>query len=649
VRETRFLGVSKAGLGALALGLFLGSSGCSSTDEPGSVRGEFVENLARYEDGRQSVTYTLFVGNDRSRPRELVFSKAPDVLSNTEIRVWGDEKLGKLVVDHFEVVGDLARPGARGISREALVDAAPIEPTSMVMVAVDTGGGLPADIVTTLNAELFSETDPTSLVHYYLDNSYGMHTLTGLVAPKVYPYAMNACDYQGLQNTLKPQVDADTGAADGYDLYLWYFPQTDSCSWSGLSSGRDTFYNGSYGCVVLAQEPGHSFGLSHSSSMACTDASGNPAPFADDPQTNCMHNEYGNGYDTMGGGCRHFSAYQKIYRTYLQGCNVAQVRTSGTFTLFPIEEACNGIQAIQVPMPKVRPFASSGGGSGDRTTQLGFYNVELRAPIGVFDGTPPTGRGTPMVPSVLINVAPDWRIFQTGGRNNRGEHIWLLDMTPGGGTTRGGNGSQHALAQGQTFTDPAGGVSITTEAVSATSATIRVDIAPAGAAGAGGGGGMTGGGGAPTTGAPATCLDDTPLMAPGPNSCGNGGPVVTGGSGGMAGGGGLAGGGGITGGGAGGVTGGGAGGLTGGSAGANATGGAGGVPPMGGASGAGPAAGAGPTAGSSNKVVPEQNGDELDGGCGCRVAGERPTNHSAGALALLGLTLAGALRRRRQS
>src|SRR6185436_9310685 len=116
--------------------------------------------------------------------------------------------------------------------------------------------------------------------------------------------------------------------------------------------------------------------------------------------------------------------------------------------------------------PHVRSLTSSGGGGGERTTELMHYLVELRSPIG-FDSS--------MVPSVLINAAPDYRVFDPSiGRGNRGQHIWLLDMAPAvTGTSRTVNGSQHALAAGATFTDPAGGVSITTESVSATSATIR--------------------------------------------------------------------------------------------------------------------------------------------------------------------------------
>src|SRR5262245_52525711 len=128
--ETQFRGWSRAGFIGLALNVFLGTAGCSGLDEsePGTVRGEFVENIARYDDGRSDVTYSLFVGDDRQKERQLVFDKAPDILSNTEIKVWGEERAGRIVVKRYEVISDLAKPGARGVTRQALVDAAPIPP-----------------------------------------------------------------------------------------------------------------------------------------------------------------------------------------------------------------------------------------------------------------------------------------------------------------------------------------------------------------------------------------------------------------------------------------------------------------------------------------------------------------------------------------
>jgi hypothetical protein len=220
--------------------------------------------------------------------------------------------------------------------------------------------------------------------------------------------------------------------------------------------------------VVLVQEPGHNFGMMHSSSMTCTGMTS----FADDPDSACTHNEYGDRYDPMGGACNHMNAWQKVFEGWLQKCNGVKVKSSGTYTLQPLELACDGPQVLQIPFPKVRPFGRSGGGGLATVENLGFYYLELRTARG-FDST------IRNAPTVLVRVAEDFR-----DRADRGRHTWLLDMDPTSTRTIEG------LAMGKTFTDPAGGVSFTVMAMTADSATIQVTV-PNGTGGA-------------------TCLDDTP-------------------------------------------------------------------------------------------------------------------------------------------
>jgi hypothetical protein len=252
-----------------------------------------------------------------------------------------------------------------------------------------------------------------------------------------------------------------------------------ACSWTGLASSgspdrpaRDTWYNGSTNCVVLVQEPGHNFGMKHSSSMKC-----GGVVFHDVPMGNCVHSEYGDPYDPMGRACRHMNSYQKAYEGWFGGCNVVDVTSTGTFTLLPIELACNGVQALQIPMPKARPFYRSGGGGTATTINLTHYYVEMRASQG-FD------RG--LTPQVQIRVSGDIRLRTQGGINT-----WILDNNPATTAFEG-------LVAGGSFTDPEGTVKITVEAIDSTKATVRVDI--------------EGGMGAPK------CLDGTTLEAPGPGA-----------------------------------------------------------------------------------------------------------------------------------
>src|SRR5262249_21569827 len=166
-----------------------------------------------------------------------------------------------------------------------------------------------------------------------------------------------------------------------------------------------------------------------------------------------------------GSGCRHPNAWQKRYQGWLGGCNSVRLSASGSFTLLPLEGACDGIQVLQIPMPHPRTFSYTGGLTpGTTTDELTYYYVELRSQA--------TGFDQGLAPEVQIRIGGDYR-----GPSESGLHTWLLDMNPGTTTF-----SDAALAVGQTFTDPAGGVSITATAVAAASATV----AGAGEGGAGG-------------------------------------------------------------------------------------------------------------------------------------------------------------------
>jgi hypothetical protein len=309
----------------------------------------------------------------------------------------------------------------------------------------------------------------------------------------------SACDTTIATAALRPLVDQVAGG--GVNHYMWYYgSRQPGCQFEGAAAEgtpdrpqRDSWYNAASDCVVLVQEPGHNFGMQHSSSMSC-----NGQTFIDAPDGTCKHNEYGDPFDPMGGGCRHMNGWQKAFEGWLDGCNVVKATASATFTLLPLESACNGIQLLQVPMPRARPFTHSGGGEAANVTDmLTSYYVELRAPIG-FDGG--------LTPMVLVHVAGD-----LPGPSQAGLHTWLLDMTPGTPSLR-----DAALAAGASFTDPAGGVTITATSVSAAQASIEIDVA--------------GGTGEPT------CLDGTTLVSPGPASCGqvdagDGGSVSDGGTG----------------------------------------------------------------------------------------------------------------------
>lgn len=459
---------------------------------PGALRGELVVYVADFGNGITQERFALWPGGDERDERPLVFDRAPEITPGDWIDVWGRLEGEGLRVTRFARV-ERGRDGLASL-RQALIGAPPYRPRRLAFVMVDIGGGVKTtiggqqvDFTTTEAMRRLVGTGATdaSLRQYYIEASFGRQDLGAQVFGP-FPFTMNGCNTRDMATMLRPMIP------EGFDHYLWYMgTRTSNCAWTGLATTgsperptRDTWYNGSTSCVVLVQEPGHNFGMRHSSSIRCPGA-----PFHDTPEGNCTHSEYGDPYDPMGRGCRHMNGYQKAYQGWFGGCNVVDATQSGTYTLLPIELPCNGAQVLQVPMPRPRPFSRMGGGAAASTVNLTHYYLEMRTGIG-FD------RGLP--PSVQIRVSGDIRLRTQGGLNT-----WLLDMNPATASTFEG------LGAGGSYTDPAGGIKFTVEAIDATRATVRIELE--------------------TEGPAPVCLDGTSfrLPGPGPDSCA-GGPATPG-------------------------------------------------------------------------------------------------------------------------
>jgi hypothetical protein len=420
-----------------------------------------------FDEGIGQTQYFLRTGSKEVR---LYFAKDPNLLPGTHLQVSGEAMDDGLRVETYQI------DEAIGVANQPLINATPYKARSFAFVLVDTGSGVNITKAEAQKRLFGTAPGDKSVKQYYNEVSYGTQDITGEVVGPL-TYRMAGCDTRGLATTLKMQLGV-------FDHYLWYLgARTTACGWSGLAESglpsrptNDSWYNGSAGCVVLVQEPGHNFGMMHSSSMTC-----GTTPFADDADGKCTHNEYGDRYDPMGGSCNHMNAWQKVFEGWLQKCNGVTVKSSGMYTLQPLELACDGPQVLQIPMPKVRPFGRSGGGGTATVENIGYYYLELRTARG-FDDT------IRSAPTVLVHVAEDFR-----ARMDRGRHTWILDMDPTTRTTIDG------LGAGKSFTDPAGGVSFSVVSISPDSATIQVTL-PNG------------------TGA-ATCLDDTVFDAAAPRMC----------------------------------------------------------------------------------------------------------------------------------
>jgi MYXO-CTERM domain-containing protein len=450
-----------------------GPLGGAGEVDDGSRRGELRIYVSDDFTGRSETRYALAEPGGAERP--LLFEAPPAFAPGTALRVWGVD-----TPEGFHVArADALAPEVNEVT-SALRAAPPMASRSFAFVLIDMGMG-----VNTTPAEAMDRLvgAPDSIRNYFLGDSFGAQDVTAQVFGPIRYTLENGCGTFQLASDLRAVIPGT------FQHYLWYFgTRQDACPWTGLASvgtranpSRDTWYNASTGCVVLVQEPEHNIDMQHSSSLQCPGAM-----FADDPNE-CTSSEYGDPFDPMGGGCRHMNAWQKDYQGWFGACNGVTVQSSGAFTLLPMEQACDGIQYLKVVATRPRTFnRPAGGGSGPSVETLSHYYVELRTPRD-FDGV--LGNTAPLAPQVLIHVGGD-----TAGPTQGGLHTYLLDATPA--TTGRAGLADAALGAGKTFSDPAGGLTITVAAVSAAQATIVVQ--------------MPFGSGGPT------CIDGSPFTAPGP-------------------------------------------------------------------------------------------------------------------------------------
>lgn len=494
----------------------------------------------------------------------------------------------------------------------ALVGGTPSRTRTIAGMMFDIGTG-PPNMTTLTNLITGSG---SSQRHMFVESSFGLQDLqTDFFGPFTLPVqnclTIACCgpssDRTGNGATVAMEIAA---LPKTYDHYFWLYgtpsPQGSSCStWGdeGRPSRPAVYSNYSFDDIVgFSQELGHNFGMTHEPTMTCPGA----VPFLDDP-TQCTHVEYGNSLSFMGGGAHHPSAYHKYAQGWISKCNVVTA-SSGTFTLVPQELPCDGVQLLQVPAPKTRMAPGPGTGGNARQGQapmLSNYYLEMRGKYG-FDANLTQ-------PMVIISIGGG---FPT--QNAAAPYLYLLDLTPEAGRANLNNAG--LMTVGQSYTDPAGGLTFTLMAIDNTSATVSV----------------TGGTG---TAGP-TCVDMTPFSAPGPGASSCGPLATSGGDGGVTGPtdarpgtGGAPGTGGRTG--------------TGGT-GAGTGGRAGGTGAGGSATGAGGnATGAGGAATGSGGAAGAKGGDQTggaSGGCSCDSAGmtgtlARGLDLAAVALISLGLVL----------
>lgn len=322
------------------------------------------------------------------------------------------------------------------------------------------------------NIEPYTVTDAQNAVfvsanNFIQENSYGQTSLTGAVVGwYTIPDSVTTC------NTSQMATDAQSAATAAgvnlanYTRYVYMFPQDDACGFGGASnvggSPSESWINGTpanggttLDLHVIDHEFGHAFGLWHSHLFDC----GTTATICSSPSID----EYGDIIDTMGAPqpvSPHYHAFQKErlgWLNYGTSPSIQTVTTSGTYTIYPYEVAGPGPNALKV-------LKSTDSTTGANT----WYYLESRQAIGfdafLTDGSDGGLLGQNETTGVLFHV----------GTDNDGNTGDLLDMTPA--TLTYYFWFDPSLAVGQSFQDPAAGVTFTTVSVTSSGAVVNVQL-----------------------------------------------------------------------------------------------------------------------------------------------------------------------------
>jgi hypothetical protein len=265
--------------------------------------------------------------------------------------------------------------------------------------------------------------------NFDMENSYGRTSLTGdVVGWYTIPMSSTVCDYNTLATYATQAAMAAGVNVSSYARLIFAFPNN-ACTWWGLGtvggSPARAWINGSFELRVVGHETGHNLGLYHSHNYDCgTVVLGAP----------CTVSEYGDTIDIMGSASGHYNAFQKErlgWLNYGSSPPLYTVTTSGTYVIDPYESLTSN--------PKGLKLVQSVDPSTGRKT---WYYVEYRQGVG-FDGF--VGSNANLKSGIVIHL----------GTDGSGNSSYLLDLTPATSSW-----FDPALDVGQSYADPAAGVTI---------------------------------------------------------------------------------------------------------------------------------------------------------------------------------------------
>jgi len=284
------------------------------------------------------------------------------------------------------------------------------------------------------------------------ENSFGQTWLSGDVTPWLtLPISSASCDTTSIVSAAQQAAIAAGYNTDAYNRLVYAMPFTSGCGFSGVGSVGGSksimLINGSMYWFTVAHEMGHNLGLYHSHALECgSEITG----------SNCSNDEYGDGVDIMGRVSAQFTAFQKERLGWLDSRHLLTPNSSGIYELEPYATLPGNLpKALKIPK-----------GTDPVSGEPAWYYVEYRQ-----------GSGYDSILAGNANVQNG--VVVHTGITNQGNSSYMLDMTPGSAGSNYTDTRDPALEVGQQFTDAEQAITLATEWVDGSRASVNVQFGDA--------------------------------------------------------------------------------------------------------------------------------------------------------------------------